>query len=125
MGPSILIVDDEFGLAEMLREMLVEVGYQVVVAIHGQAALHVLRDRRVDLVLTDIMMPIMDGPELARTIRADPNLRTIPIVMMTSLPSAVPTETGLYEGVVRKPFAPGMLLAIIEACLQGRDDLKR
>ena len=124
MGPSILIVDDEFGLAEMLREMLMEVGYQVAVAIHGRGALQVLRDRRVDLVLTDIMMPVMDGPELARTIRADPSLRTIPIVMMTSLPSAVPAEPGLYEGVLRKPFEPGMLLVIIEACLQGRDNLE-
>ena len=69
--PSILIVEDEYGLAELLRDMLTELGYDVSLAINGRLALEILRDREVHLVLTDAMMPVMDGPELARAMRAD------------------------------------------------------
>ena len=68
--PSVLIVDDEFGLAEMLREMLREAGYDVTLAINGQLALEILGERPIDLVLTDMMMPVMDGAELAKIGRA-------------------------------------------------------
>ena len=111
---SILIVDDEFGLAEMVREMLIELGYEVALAINGRLALAVLRDRRVDVVLADVMMPVMDGPELARAIRADERYRHVRIIFMTSLPSGVPHESGLYEMVLRKPFTPEALLRAIE-----------
>ena len=67
--PSILIVDDEFGLAEMLREMLRESGFEVTLAINGRLALEILGEERVDLVLTDMMMPVMDGAELATAMR--------------------------------------------------------
>ena len=120
--PSILIVDDEFGFAEMLREILTELGYEALVAINGRLALNVLQDRQVDLVLADIMMPIMDGSELARAMRADVRLRPIPIVLMTSLPTAVPTEAGLYDGVLRKPFTADMLLLVVGALLDNPTD---
>ena len=69
--PSILIVEDDNGLAELLRDMLTELGYDVSLAINGRLALDVLREREIHLVLTDAMMPVMDGPELARAMRAD------------------------------------------------------
>ena len=62
---SVLIVDDEFGLAEMLCDMLRELDYEVTLAINGRLALDVLGEQRIDLVLTDMMMPLMDGAELA------------------------------------------------------------
>ena len=68
---AILIVEDEYGLAELLRDMLTERGYDVSLAINGRLALEVLRERRIQLVLTDTMMPVMDGPELAKAMRAD------------------------------------------------------
>jgi CheY-like chemotaxis protein len=114
---SILIVDDEFGLAEMLREMLREEGYEVSLAINGRQALEVLRERTIDLVVTDLMMPVMDGAELAAAIRTSEDHRRIPIVMMTSLPSAVPQQPGLYDALLRKPFTPEMLLDAMNACL--------
>jgi CheY-like chemotaxis protein len=112
-APSILIVEDEYGLAEVLRDMLTEHGYQVSVAINGRLALEVLREREVHLVLTDAMMPVMDGPELARAMRADDQHRRIPIVMMTSLPAAVPSTPSLYEAVLGKPFTPDALLTLL------------
>jgi CheY-like chemotaxis protein len=115
--PSILIVDDEFGLAEMLREMLGEYGYDVSVAINGRLALDILEERKVDLVITDMMMPVMDGTELATAMRSNETYRTTPIVMMTSLPSAMPRRQDLFNAVLRKPFTPDLLLKTMQGCL--------
>jgi CheY-like chemotaxis protein len=114
--PSILIVEDEYGLAELLRDMLIELGYEVSLAINGRLALDVLREREIHLVLTDAMMPVMDGPELARAMRADERHRRIPIVMMTSLRAAVPQTPGLYEAVLGKPFTPAALMKVLDDC---------
>ena len=119
---SILIVDDEFGLAEMLREMLGECGYEVALAINGRLALDILDERTVDLVITDLMMPMMDGAELARAMRNSEVHRHIPILLMTSLPSAVPQTSGLYDAVLRKPFTPDLLLTTMRACLATKRD---
>jgi CheY-like chemotaxis protein len=115
--PSILIVDDEFGLAEMLRDMLREYGYQVTLAINGRLALEILREGGIDLVLTDMMMPVMDGAELAAAIRNDDQRRHMPIIMMTSLPTAMRATGGLFNAVLRKPFTPELLLETMASCL--------
>jgi CheY-like chemotaxis protein len=112
--PSILIVEDEYGLAELLRDMLRERGYHVSLAINGRLALDVLLEREIHLVLTDTMMPVMDGAELARAMRADERHRRIPIVMMTSLAAAVPAATGLYDAVLGKPFTPDALVKVLQ-----------
>jgi CheY-like chemotaxis protein len=113
---SILIVDDEFGLAEMLREMLSELDYEVTLAINGRLALERLRERRFDLVLTDLMMPVMDGAELAATLRSSDEHRHMAIVLMTSLPTAIPQQSHLFDAVIRKPFTPAVLLNTLEEC---------
>ena len=114
---SVLIVDDEFGLAEVLREMLRESGYEVTLAINGRLALEILGEGKVDLVLTDMMMPVMDGAELAAAMRRDDMHRTTPIIMMTSLPTAVPAAERLFDAILRKPFTPDLLLETIASCL--------
>ena len=119
---AILVVDDEFGLAEMLREMLGEYGYHVSLAINGRLALDILAERTFDLVLTDLMMPVTDGRELAHMMRQDERYRQIPIVMMTSLPTADPPQSELFDAVLRKPFTPELLLRTIAHCWRGRTD---
>jgi CheY-like chemotaxis protein len=119
---SILIVDDEFGLAEMLRDMLRESGFEVTLAINGRLALEILREGRVDLVLTDMMMPVMDGAELAAAIRNDHQHRNTPIIMMTSLPTATPQPAPLFDAVLRKPFTPDLLLETMARCLTTEHD---
>jgi len=118
---SILIVDDEFGLAEMLREMLREYGYDVTLAINGRLALDILAERPVDLVITDMMMPVMDGAELATSMRSSELHRRTPIVMMTSLPSAVPEHRDLFNAVLRKPFTPDVLLETLRRYMDTED----
>jgi CheY-like chemotaxis protein len=113
---SILIVDDEFGLAEMLREMLRDHGYDGCLAINGRLALDILGERQIDLVLTDMMMPMMDGIELATAIRQSEIYRDVPVVIMTSLPSPPRQQSELFDAVLRKPFTPELLLSTIEAC---------
>jgi CheY-like chemotaxis protein len=117
---SILIVDDEFGLAEMLRDMLRELEYDVALAINGQLALEVLRERSIDLVITDLMMPVMDGSELAAAMRNSEAHRHIPIVLMTSLPTAVPQQNHLFDAMLRKPFTPERLMTTLHGCLEER-----
>jgi DNA-binding response OmpR family regulator len=114
---SVLIVDDEFGLAEMLREMLSEHGYEVELAINGRLAFDILSERRIDLVITDLMMPVMDGEELAVAMRDSKALHHIPIVMMTSLPTRG-QPNGLFDAVIRKPFTPDLLLTTMRACFE-------
>ena len=121
-GHCILIVDDEFGLAEMLREMLRDHGYEVVLAINGRLALDVLDEQQVDLVLTDLMMPVMDGEELATAMRKSETYRDTPIIMMTSLPTALPQQRDLFDGILRKPFSPEQLLQTIHRCLDTNPD---
>ena len=119
---SILIVDDEFGLAEMLRDMLRESGFEVTLAINGRLAFEILMEGRVDLVLTDMMMPVMDGAELATAMRRDARHRDTPIIMMTSLPTALPQPVGLFDAVLRKPFTPELLLETIRSCVADADE---
>jgi CheY-like chemotaxis protein len=116
---TILIVDDEFGLAEMLRDMLRESGFEVTLAINGRLALEILHEGKVDLVLTDMMMPVMDGAELAAAMRSDERHRRTPIIMMTSLPAALSRSQGLFDAILRKPFTPDHLLDTMAACMAG------
>jgi CheY-like chemotaxis protein len=102
--------------------MLCESGFNVTLAINGRLALEILDEGRADLVLTDMMMPVMDGAELATAIRRHERHRQTPIIMMTSLPTALPRPAGLFDAVLRKPFTPELLLQTVESCLARAHD---
>jgi len=123
--PSILIVDDEFGLAEMLGYLLNELGYSVRVAMDGRSALATLHGEPIDIVLTDLMMPVMDGSELVRAIRAEPAFDRIPVVLMTAVPSAVRRDTDLYDGILKKPFTAELLVSVFDRALTRRKNSDR
>jgi len=115
MPQSVLIVDDEYGLADITADLLTEAGYDVALAINGKLGLASLATRRADIVLTDVMMPVMDGPEMIRRMRADPVLAAIPAILMTALPEAVPTGPGaLHDAVLIKPYSIAELLETIQ-----------
>ena len=106
----------------MLRDMLRDYGYEVTLAMNGRLALDILEERPIDLVITDVMMPVMDGAELATVMRKSKAHRGIPIVMMTSLPSAWPQQRELFDAVLRKPFTPALLMQTIQGVLATNGD---
>ena len=119
MKQFVLIVDDEFGLAEMSAELLAEDGYDVAIAINGKLALAVMESRKVSLVLTDLMMPVMDGPEMIRIMRADPRFAKIPVILMTALPEALDSAgESLHDAMLVKPFSVRELLETTRRLLQ-------
>jgi CheY-like chemotaxis protein len=69
-----------------------------------------------------MMMPVMDGEELATAMRSDHRHRDTPIIMMTSLPTAPPQPSGLFDAVLRKPFTPDLLLDTMGRCLANSED---
>jgi CheY-like chemotaxis protein len=120
MSHSILIVDDEFALAELLGELLELRGFEVTLAINGQLGLARMSERRFSLVLTDMMMPLMNGIEMIRRMRATPALAEIPVIVMTAVPTGISEdERRLVQGVLTKPFGPTVLFEMIERLLVG------
>ena len=114
----ILVVDDEPDLRFVLRRVLERAGHDVVEAGNGADALTSVRRSPPDLVVTDVMMPVMDGVELIRRLRCDPATRDIPIVAVSShgyLAAAA-------DAVVAKPFRSSGLLAAVTALLAGEAD---
>jgi DNA-binding response OmpR family regulator len=104
MKRSILIVDDEFGLADVLGDILTEKGFDVRLAINGELGLAALDEHPAELVLLDAMMPIMSGPEMLRAMRARPELAGIPVILMTALPDLLPADVKDID-VLAKPFS--------------------
>ena len=105
MTKRILIVDDEFGIADIVAEILTEHGYDTSIAINGQLALERMATERPDLVLLDVMMPVLDGLGTLKAMRADPALVAVPVIMMTALPEALPKDRTLYQASLHKPFS--------------------
>jgi CheY-like chemotaxis protein len=108
----ILVVDDESNMRFLLRMILERAGYEVVEAPDGAAALeHALRSPP-DLVVTDLMMPVMSGRELIERLRKDPQTAGIPIVVVSANPSAA---VEAVDAVLAKPFDPDALLEATRA----------
>jgi two-component system, sensor histidine kinase and response regulator len=106
---KILVVEDSRTQAESLRYILEKKGYVVGLATNGLDALEQIRISRPDLVLTDIMMPEMDGYELCRRIKTDRDLRTLPVIIVTQLFDPVDVVRGLEAGAdnfIIKPYEP-------------------
>ncbi len=116
----ILVVDDEYSIAEVLEAALADAGHEVVTAANGRQGLERLRERRPDLVLLDLMMPIMDGAAMLKAMREDPAYRDIPAVVMSSLPenAAAKTAENAYAAFLRKPFKLQAVVDLVAAVLK-------
>ena len=109
---TILVVDDEPVLRTIVREILHEEGYAVVEAADGRGRVEIVARERPDLVLMDVMMPGVDGREAYRQLRAHPEHRDVPVVMM----SAAVQSDGLdpsIAGFVAKPFDLNQLVELV------------
>lgn len=110
----IVIADDELLLAEMLASVLEEAGFDVLVAAHGAEALELVNQRKPALLITDFMMPIMTGLELAEAIRADESMEQIPILLLTGAQGALARQyPHLFTQVLDKPYSLDALVKTV------------
>jgi len=115
----ILVVDDETGLCDFIRHYLTSRGFEVVVAFRSQEALEVLNQRAIHVVLSDIMMPSMDGLELLRQIKeSNPQVVVIMMTAYASLDKAVKAIAYGAADLLIKPFEVSRLLQVINDSLQ-------
>ena len=120
----ILLADDEKGIADYLAPLLERSGYTVSLAYDGQTALRKIHDLHPDLIVLDILMPIMNGREVCRQLRSDGNWT--PIIMLTCVAEMVDKVMSLEEGAddyICKPFEPQELIARIKAVLRRKADI--
>src|ERR1043166_4272013 len=114
---KVLIVEDDISSAEMLAFVLQQEGYQVLTAENGREALGQLRANGIELVLCDLMMPVMDGRELCREMKSDPKLKAIPVIIMTAAPevsiSHLMDEGCTYASFMRKPLDLDLLTSTV------------
>lgn len=127
MLPLILLVDDSDDLLDFLERMLCE-RYDVRRAGDGQQALSLLREQAIQLVVSDIMMPVMDGYEFCRIIKSDVELSHVPVILLTAKNTIQSKVQGLELGAdayIEKPFSKEHLLAQISSLLANRNALRK
>ena len=112
---TVLVVDDEFGVADLIRAILEDESHTVVTAANGKQALNMLPDHPADLIFLDYMMPVMDGAATLARLAGEAAWKAIPVVMMSSLPeSIVAQRCSGYVAFLRKPFRIGAVVELVE-----------
>ncbi len=122
---TILIVDDEEDVLELVRYNLAKEGYAVIAAETGERALTQAHAKGPDLIILDLMLPGIDGLEVCKQLKAEPKTRHIPIIMLTAKGEESDIVTGLELGAddyVTKPFSPKVLIARVRRTLRRRVD---
>ena len=120
---KILVVDDEEDILELVTYNLTREGYQIAGAISGEEALRKMRHETFDLVVLDLMLPGIDGLEVAKRLKSDAKTRVIPIIMLTAKGEEADVVTGLELGAddyITKPFSPRILIARVRAALRRK-----
>jgi two-component system cell cycle response regulator DivK len=120
MTKCILVVEDQEDNRQILRDLLGNAGYELTEAEDGEDAIAAVARRRPDLILMDIQLPLMDGYEATRRIRTNPDLKSVPIIAVTSYALAGDEDKALAagcNGYVTKPYSPRDLLAKVRTYL--------
>ena len=121
MSTRILVVEDHEDNRRIVRELLTSAGFEMIEAVNGEEGVAMAERHRPDLILMDIQLPELDGYGATRRIKADPALRTIPIIAVTSYALSGDDENAHEAGCaayVTKPFSPRQLLAKIRESLK-------
>lgn len=117
MAP-ILLVDDESLLLMLLTDILEDEGYEVETASNGDAALAFVRQFRPSLIITDFMMPVMTGLDLAEAVRAEANVSHVPIILVSGAQADIGrSHPHLFQAVIDKPYENAILLAEVRRLL--------
>jgi two-component system chemotaxis response regulator CheY len=116
MTRTALVVDDSCSVRQMVAYTLRQAGYEVLEGCDGADALEKLGEQRVSLIITDLNMPVMDGIEFIRCVRARPNGKFVPVLMLTTESQAEKKQQGKSAGAtgwIVKPFHPEKLLQVV------------
>ena len=120
MSKRILVVEDTEDNRHIIRDLLTSAGYEMIEAVTGAEGVEMARAELPDLILMDMQMPVLDGYEATRRIKADPALRHIPVIAVTSYALAgdeAKTRDAGCDAYVAKPFSPRQLLAKVRELL--------
>jgi two-component system cell cycle response regulator DivK len=120
MTKRILVVEDQEDLRRILRDLLEGSGYEVAEAANGRDGVTKAKSERPDLILMDIQLPVLDGYEATRQIKADPNLEAVPIIAVSSFAMKGDEDKARASGCdtyVTKPYSPLQLLRVIRGFL--------
>lgn len=116
---TIMVVEDELSIAEIVTEILTSIGHRVVVAHNGLEAFMRIQAERPDLVISDVMMPVMDGTELSKKLQAHPELSSVPVVFLSAAREAGQLTGCKYVAFIKKPFAINELIEVVSKTLGG------
>jgi CheY-like chemotaxis protein len=119
---SILVVDDDPNNQRMLSYTLRKAGYQVRVASNGQLALDALRQERADFAIIDLAMPVMDGLTFLRQVRADEDMHTLPVIILTASGDDEENHLAMQAGAngfLTKPISSSTILDMVQKMIQG------
>ncbi len=122
MPNKILIVDDEPSIIVPVQFLMEQNGYDVMVAFSGEEAMEIIADKKVDLILLDIMLPVIDGFEVCQRVRENPQWNKIKIILLTALGSDANVEKGLALGAdayITKPFSNVDIVEQVKALLEN------
>ncbi len=117
MGKTVLIVDDSASMRQLVSFALRDAGYNVVDAINGKDAMNKLNGTKIEMVITDLNMPEMDGIEFIKQVRNNPGYKFTPIVMLTTESQESKKQEGKQAGAsgwIVKPFTPEQLIDIVK-----------
>jgi two-component system cell cycle response regulator DivK len=120
MSKRILVVEDTEDNRRILRDLLTRAGYELIEAADGESGVSMAAAHRPDLILMDIQLPVFDGYEATRRIRANPETKNIPIIAVTSYALSGDESKALAAGCnsyVAKPFSPRKILAMVQEFL--------
>jgi two-component system alkaline phosphatase synthesis response regulator PhoP len=117
----ILVVDDDRDIVRLVRSYLEKAGYQILTAYDGESTLRILKAEQPQLLILDLMLPDRDGWDVARVVRSDPQLTSMPIIMLTARVEDNDKIVGLEIGAddyITKPFNPREVVARVRALLR-------
>jgi len=119
--PIVLIVEDEKNVLDLIKLSLIPGQYNILEALDGVAALQLIKERRPDIVLLDLMLPKLDGKQVCKIMKSDPSTQDIPVIMITAKSQTIDKVEGLKIGAddyITKPFDPLELEARVESTLK-------
>ena len=125
MPLKVLVCDDERHIVRLIQVNLERQGYQVVTAFDGKEGLEKIRSEKPNLVVLDVMMPYMDGFEVLKNLRREPETENLPVIMLTAKAQDKDVFEGYHYGAdmyLTKPFNPMELVTFVKRIAQGNDD---